>query len=447
MGAHSQQEEGLDGLGNAYSANLLGSTANFQGLTFTLGPANAPDVVSSITIPLPAGQYTTLAMLAAGVDGGQPSQPFVVNYSDGTRSEFAQSVSDWYSPQSYAGESVAVTMAYRDTHVGTQDDRTFYLYGYSFPLNSAKTASSITLPNDVDVAVLAITLVPMTLPADFSLAASPGSETVTAGGASNYTATVGALNGFSGTVTLGASGLPAGTTASFNPNTVSGAGTSVVSLVTTGSTAPGTYTVTITGVSGALQHTSTVTLVVNAASGGPVGGEAVNLASVYNRSGMVTDGSTFSGGGLDGLGNAYSANLLGSTVSFQGLTFTLGPANAPDAVSSITIPLPAGQYTTLAMLAAGLDGNQPGQTFVVNYSDGTSSDLSQSVSDWYMPQSYAGESVAVTMAYRDTAAGTQDNRTFYLYGYSFPLNSAKTASSITLPNDGDIVVLALTLVP
>jgi hypothetical protein len=73
--------------------------------------------------------------------------------------------------------------------------------------------------------------------------------------------------------------------------------------------------------------------------------------------------------------------------------------------------------------------------------------LEQNVSDWYTPQSYAGESVAVSMAYRDTAAGTEDHRAFYLYGYALPLNSAKTAISVTLPNDGDIIVLAITLVP
>ena len=190
---------------------------------------------------------------------------------------------------------------------------------------------------------------------------------------------------------------------------------------------------TIKGVFGTLQHMSAVTLVVNAAS---VGGEAVNLASVYNRIGMVTDGSTFSAG-LDGFGNACRANLLGSTVSIQGLTFTPGPANGEDVVSSVTI----------AMLAAGVDGNQPAQTSVVNYSDRTSSNFAQSVSDWYTPQSYPGESLAVTMAYRETASGTQDNRTFYLYGYSFNLNSAKTASSVTLPNNGDVVVVAITLVP
>ncbi len=435
----------IDGQGFAYSANLLGSTVSFHGSSFTLGPANAPDAVSSTTIPLPAGQYTSLGMLATAVDGNQPSQTFVVNYSDGTSSNLVQSLSDWFTPQSYAGESVAATMAYRDTAGGGMDDRTFNLYGYSFTLNSTKTATSLTLPNNGDVAVLALTLVPTGAPAsDFSLTASPGSQTVTAGGTGSYTATVGALNGFASAVTLSASGLPAGTTASFNPNVVNGAGTSAFSLITTSSTVAGTYTVTLTGVSGALQHTSTVKLVVNAAS---ANAEPVNLSSSFNLIAMVTDGSKSTSGLLDDQGNAYSANLLGSTVSFHGSSFTLGPPNVPNAVSSTTIPLPAGQYTTLGMLATGVNGNQASQTFTVHYSDGSSSTVLQSLSDWFTPQGYTGESVAATMAYRDTAGGAQDDRTFNLYGYSFTLNNAKTATSITLPNNVDVVVLALTLVP
>ena len=281
---------------------------------------------------------------------------------------------------------------------------------------------------------------------DFSLSVSPGSQTVTAGGTGSYTATMGALSGFTGTVTLSASGLPTGTTASFNPSTVNGAGTSAVSLVTTGSTPAGTYTVIIKGISGTLQHSSTVTLIVNGAVTG-TGGQSVSLASVYNVNGMVTDGSTSTSGLLDGQGFAYSANLLGSAVVFQGSSFTLGPANVPDAVSSRTVPLPAGQYTTLKMLATGVNGNQGSQTFVVNYSDGSNSTFVQGMSDWFTPQSYAGESIAVTMPYRDSNAGGKDARTFNLYGYSFTLNSAKTASSITLPNNGDAAVFAITVVP
>jgi hypothetical protein len=436
----------LDGQGFAYSANLLGSTVVFQSSSFTLGPANAPDAVSSRTVPLPAGQYTTLKMLATGVNGSQASQTFVVNYSDGSNSIFVQSLSDWFAPQSNAGESIAVTMPYRDNNGGSKDPRTFYLYGYSFSLNSAKVATSITLPNNGDVSVFAITVVSGSGPAaDFSLLASPGSQTVTAGGTGSYTATVGALNGFSGAATLSASGLPTGTTASFSPSSVNGAGTSTVSLVTTGSTPAGTYTVTIKGVSGALQHSSTVTLIVNAVVVNP-GGQPVNLASVYNETAMVRDGSTSTSGLLDGQGFAYSANLLGSTVSFHNLSFTLGPANAPDAVSSTTIPLPHAAYATLAMLATAVNGNAASQTFVVNYSDGSNSTFVQSLSDWFAPQNYVGESIAVTMPYRDNNAGGQDPRLFYLYGYAFALNGTKTATSITLPT-ANVAVLAITVVP
>ena len=43
--------------------------------------------------------------------------------------------------------------------------------------------------------------------------------------------------------------------------------------------------------------------------------------------------------------------------------------------------------------------------------------------------------------------GTKDNQTFYLYGYSFALNPAKTVSSLTLPNDANVEIIAATLDP
>ena len=39
------------------------------------------------------------------------------------------------------------------------------------------------------------------------------------------------------------------------------------------------------------------------------------------------------------------------------------------------------------------------------------------------------------MAYRISSNGTVDNGPFYLYGYSFAINSAKTVQSITLPSN------------
>jgi hypothetical protein len=99
------------------------------------------------------------------------------------------------------------------------------------------------------------------------------------------------------------------------------------------------------------------------------------------------------------------------------------------------------------MLAAGVNGSQTGQIFKVTYTDGTTSTYSQSFSDWFKPQSFPGETKAVTMAHRNNSHGAADNGPYYLYGYSFILNNAKTVSSIALPSNGNVKVFALTLAP
>ena len=174
---------------------------------------------------------------------------------------------------------------------------------------------------------------------------------------------------------------------------------------------------------------------------------AASAATVDNVVGIVADGSPVTNGGLDKDGYAYSATLLGTSVSWFNSTFTLGAAGTYDAVSSTTIALPAVNGSALNLLATAVNGNQPNQTFVVNYTDGTSSSFTQSVSDWYTPTNYPGESQAVKMAYRIGPTGATNSEPVYLYGYSFALNSAKTIKSITLPNNRNVVVLAVDISP
>ncbi|HEY7310071.1 MAG TPA: choice-of-anchor Q domain-containing protein [Gemmataceae bacterium] len=174
---------------------------------------------------------------------------------------------------------------------------------------------------------------------------------------------------------------------------------------------------------------------------------SVNLSSAFNREGIVTDGSHFSGGGLDGKGHALSSNLLGSSVSWNGQTFSLGSANSNNVVSATgqTISLPSGNYSTLSFLATSVNGGQKNLTFTVTYTDGTKQTFTQSISGWLSPQGYSGESKAATMAYRDSSNGGRVNRTTYVYGYSFTINSGKTVQSITLPNDPSVNILAMNL--
>ena len=109
------------------------------------------------------------------------------------------------------------------------------------------------------------------------------------------------------------------------------------------------------------------------------------------------------------------------------------------------VSLPAGSFTTLNLLGAAVNGNQPSQTFTVTYTDGSTSALTQSLSDWHTPQSYPGESTVLTNTYRDTSGGGQQAIQMYLYHYSFNLNTAKTVKSLTLPSNGNVAALAVTV--
>jgi len=181
---------------------------------------------------------------------------------------------------------------------------------------------------------------------------------------------------------------------------------------------------------------------INSAVGGAASGP-------YNQSsGIVGDGTAFSGG-VDGVGNAYSANLLGTSLVWNGVSFTFGPANGADVISSSgqTIALTAAHAASVSLLALAVNGAQTSQVFVVTYTDGTTTRFTQSISDWFSPAHFAGESIARSMAYRDTSNGGRDNRTFNLYGYAFATNTAKTVKSITLPGNAQVKVLAIGLHP
>lgn len=100
---------------------------------------------------------------------------------------------------------------------------------------------------------------------DFSLTTSPASRTIVQGASTSYTVSITPIAGFSGPVNLSISGLPAGVTSSISPNPSTGSST--LSVVTDIGTAPGTYPLTITGVSGSLTHTTAATLAVSSLAG------------------------------------------------------------------------------------------------------------------------------------------------------------------------------------
>jgi hypothetical protein len=129
--------------------------------------------------------------------------------------------------------------------------------GASTPANSYSltiTGASGTLSHAVSVSM---TVTAQSGP-DFTLTSQTPTKTMQQANTSSYSFAITPMNGFTGQVNLSVSGLPTGAAGTFSPNPAASASTLTV---TTGpSTSAGSYSLKITGVSGTLTHSTTVSL-------------------------------------------------------------------------------------------------------------------------------------------------------------------------------------------
>jgi trimeric autotransporter adhesin len=101
---------------------------------------------------------------------------------------------------------------------------------------------------------------------NFSISASPNTLTVVHGSAGTSTISLTPQAKFAGSVTVSCSGAPATSTCSLNPTVVNvppgSAATTTLTIQTTATTAPGVYTLTVTGTLSPLTNSTTITLTV-----------------------------------------------------------------------------------------------------------------------------------------------------------------------------------------
>jgi hypothetical protein len=253
----------------------------------------------------PPGYYMLFVLNAAGV----PSVASFVQLSSSSSSNEPPTATI-ASPATDATVSAGQSVFFSGT--GSDPDGSVSTHSWTFP-GGNPASSSVATPGDVTFAtpgtyVASFTVTDneglssqspatrqITVP-DFSLSATPASQTVLPGGSASYTATVTAGNGFSGTVSFGVTGLPSGATASFNPASVSTSGSTALTVATSASTPVGSYPLTITGTSGSLTRTSQVTLVVSGSFSVSVTPVSATIAKAGKARFTVTvDGQGFSG--------------------------------------------------------------------------------------------------------------------------------------------------------
>lgn len=123
---------------------------------------------------------------------------------------------------------------------------------------------------------------------DFGISATPSSREVCQGADAAFDVAVSTIGSFTGPVTLGASGIPAGTTNGFSLNPVNTLpSSSTFTVGNTAAAAPGTSTITITGTGSPGSHNDTVDLTILTNPG------AGSLQSPANGAAGVSTSPTF----------------------------------------------------------------------------------------------------------------------------------------------------------
>ncbi|MEV8146812.1 hypothetical protein AB0O52_01535 [Arthrobacter sp. NPDC080073] len=212
-----------------------------------------------------------------------------------------------------------------------------------------------------------------TTPKGITLQLAPTSRSATQGTSASYNVVVQPSGGFSGNVSLSATGLPPGATASFSPAVVAagpGSGSATLNVSTTSATPLGTYSLSLKGNSGTLQSAVVViSLTVTAGQHQPFtisGGPAGVLAPGYSVSVDLQ---------LANPGN-NNINVTGLTVSITGITRTAQAVanNRPCNPSDYVITQFSGSYPISAppgnssLSTSGFSANQWPQIKMLNSS-------------------------------------------------------------------------------
>ena len=337
------------------------TTTGSSVLTLTAASTATTGGPSTVTITGTSGaltQTTTVALTVNAAPGFTlaPS-PATVSIAQGSSATNTVTVTDvggftGVVSLSATGLPAGVTAAFATNPATSSSVVTFTA------TSTASTGNSTVTISGTSGTLTASTTVPLTVtpPPSFTLSPAPASLSVMQNLSATDTVTVTGANGFSGTVTLAATGLPTGVTAAFATNPT--AGTSVVTFTATGTAPTGTATVTITGTSGTLTDSTTIALTTAPGPNFTVTAAAPTLGVTQGAS--ASDSLTILGSnGFSGM-VTFAASGLPSGVT---ATFTTNPATASTTLQIAATPTAiAGGPVTVTI--TGTSGTITGATTI-----------------------------------------------------------------------------------
>ena len=166
-----------------------------------------------------------------------------------------------------------------------------------------------------------------TTASDFSISVSPVNLSIAQNASGNITISTFVV-GTAGTVSFSILGVPAGATATFSPTSVTAGATSALTI-STGTAAPGTYTLTVRGIEGSVAHDALVALTITAAvvNDFSISATPTSLGLGPNASGTSTISTTVIGGSAGTVSLAVSGVPNGATASLSSASVTAGSSS------------------------------------------------------------------------------------------------------------------------
>ena len=123
--------------------------------------------------------------------------------------------------------------------------------------------------------------------------------------------------------------------------------------------------------------------------------------------------------------------VAGASVAVAG-----GPFSLDNTVTvGQTVMLPPGSAGTGVVVLGSANNGPSSGTAQLNFADGSSQAVTLAFDDWTLNggSAHASATVAVTMAYRNSGSGQQDNVKTYIFAQKIPVPPGKVVTSIVLP--------------
>ena len=232
----------------------------------------------------------------------------------------------------------------------------------------------------------------------FSLSASPTSVSVAQGSSGTSTITSTVTGGFDSAVSLSASGQPTGVTVGFNPTSITGAGTSTVTMTVASSTATGTYSILVTGTSGSTTETTTVSLKVTSTTSPnfTISASPTSVSVAQGASGASTITTSVSGGFNSAIALSASGQPAGVTVSFNPTSIAAPGSGTSTMTMTVASTTSTGTYTITVTGSGGGVTNSATVSLTVTAKTSGSFTISVSPSSGYLYQGQSGYAVVST---------------------------------------------------